>query len=246
MQKRIGSKTKLIYAVLRPRWWKVWRELWHNKRRTALVVLSITLGVLTVSLTTGAQVILRRESPASYSATEPASITFTLSPFDDDLVKMVRCIPGVRNAEGRHSLSARLQTGPDTWSNLYLFAIPDFNDIRVNKVEPVNGAWPPLDHEVLIEQAAFSFTQARMGDLVEGSLIGLISWGLGYLLALPLSKWLSDAVGLATMQTPFFYTFSVEGALAWLVIVILLTNVACLFPARQACRLTIREVLAYE
>lgn len=82
--------------------------------------------------------------------------------------------------------------------------------------------------------------------LGEASLIGVISWFLGCLLAFPLSKLLNDMVGLAVMQTPFIYTFSAAGALAWLVIVLLLAYVACLIPARQACRLTVREVLAYE
>jgi len=41
-------------------------------------------------------------------------------------------------------------------------------------------------------------------------------------------------------------TYSVEGVLAWLVIIIVLSALASALPARSASRLTVREVLAYE
>jgi putative ABC transport system permease protein len=82
--------------------------------------------------------------------------------------------------------------------------------------------------------------------LVEGIFIGLLSWLLGALLSLPLSKLLSDAVGLAFVRSPLSYSFSVPGVLIWLGIVIVLAAVASFLPARKAARLTVREVLAYE
>jgi putative ABC transport system permease protein len=80
----------------------------------------------------------------------------------------------------------------------------------------------------------------------EGVLIGVFSWFLGALLALPLSRGLSDAVGIATLQVPLSYRFSTSGALLWLGLVILLAALASALPAWQASQLTVREVLAYE
>jgi putative ABC transport system permease protein len=85
----------------------------------------------------------------------------------------------------------------------------------------------------------------RQVFMVEGILIGLLSWLLGAGLALPLSKLLSDAVGLAFTKASLSYTFSVNGVLLWLVVVIL-AALASFLPARSASRLTVREVLAYE
>jgi ABC-type lipoprotein release transport system permease subunit len=48
------------------------------------------------------------------------------------------------------------------------------------------------------------------------------------------------------IQTPLTFTFSAAGVLIWLALVIGLTSAACYFPARGACRITIRETLAYE
>jgi putative ABC transport system permease protein len=82
--------------------------------------------------------------------------------------------------------------------------------------------------------------------MVEGVLVGSISWLLGSLLALPISKLLSDQVGMAFVQAPFSYTFSMAGVLIWLAVVVLLAALASFLPAWNASRLTVRDVLAYE
>ena len=82
--------------------------------------------------------------------------------------------------------------------------------------------------------------------LQEGLIIGTISWLAGVLLAIPLSKALSDAVGLGLLKSELSYTFSVEGALLWLVIILVIAGLSSWMPARQASQLTVREVLAYE
>ncbi len=82
--------------------------------------------------------------------------------------------------------------------------------------------------------------------MVEGQLIGLLSWLLGAATARLLSQPLSNAVGLLLLHAPLSYTFSIGGALIWLAIVVLLAALASLLPAWNASRLTVREVLAYD
>jgi putative ABC transport system permease protein len=82
--------------------------------------------------------------------------------------------------------------------------------------------------------------------LVEGMLIGLISWVLAALAAIPISKVLSDTIHLAVFDARSEFTFTAFGPLAWLGVVILLSVLASVLPARNAAHLTIREALAYE
>ncbi|MEZ4622696.1 MAG: FtsX-like permease family protein [Caldilineaceae bacterium] len=82
--------------------------------------------------------------------------------------------------------------------------------------------------------------------MVEGVLIGLLSWLVGAALAFPAGYAMSNAVGLALFQTPLTYIFSGNGVTQWLIIVLFLAIVASYLPARNASRLTVREVLAYE
>jgi putative ABC transport system permease protein len=48
------------------------------------------------------------------------------------------------------------------------------------------------------------------------------------------------------MGTSLTYSYSIPGLWIWLVIVLLLSALASFIPARNASRLTVREVLAYE
>jgi putative ABC transport system permease protein len=82
--------------------------------------------------------------------------------------------------------------------------------------------------------------------LVEGSLIGLISWLLACLVALPISKQLADAIFQAIFNTNAEVAFTFSGNLIWFGLVLLLSVFASVVPAFNASRLTIREVLAYE
>jgi putative ABC transport system permease protein len=82
--------------------------------------------------------------------------------------------------------------------------------------------------------------------MVEGVLIGAISWIIGALLAYPTGYLLSVAIGLALFQTPLPYFFSSDGVLQWLGVVVGLAMLASYLPARNASRMTVRETLAYE
>jgi len=66
--------------MVSPRWRKVLRDLWGNKARTVLVVLSIAVGVFAVGMTTSSRVILSREMTASYLATTPSSAILYTEP----------------------------------------------------------------------------------------------------------------------------------------------------------------------
>jgi putative ABC transport system permease protein len=82
--------------------------------------------------------------------------------------------------------------------------------------------------------------------MVEGLLIGLMSWILGTLLSFPISSLLSNAINLALFGAAAKFTFSPMGVVLWLVVVLVLSTLASVVPARNAARLTIREVLSYE
>jgi putative ABC transport system permease protein len=82
--------------------------------------------------------------------------------------------------------------------------------------------------------------------IVEGMLIGVISFGLAIVMAVPFTYLLSAIVSNAVFATPIAVEFTYLGYVIWLGLVVLLSSLASVLPARNAARLTIREVLAYE
>jgi len=82
--------------------------------------------------------------------------------------------------------------------------------------------------------------------ILEGLIIGMISWLIGALLSFPISAFLSDIISSAIFQTPMGLALTPNGFIIWLVLVIIFSALASVLPALKAARLTIREVLAYE
>jgi putative ABC transport system permease protein len=82
--------------------------------------------------------------------------------------------------------------------------------------------------------------------IIEGLVIGLITWLLAIGLSFPISILLLTIIGEAMMGSVMTLSFTPIGILLWLGVVIILSVIASIMPARRAARLTINEVLAYE
>jgi putative ABC transport system permease protein len=82
--------------------------------------------------------------------------------------------------------------------------------------------------------------------IVEGMIIGVISWIFGAILGMPISYLLGNVVGATLLRSPLKFVFSFEGFFIWLAMILVIAALACALPARNAVRLTVREVLAYE
>lgn len=166
--------------MLGVRWYKVINDLRSNGTRTVLIVLSIAVGLFAIGAIVNARVILSRDLAQGYAAIAPSSgVVRTAQTFDEDLVRSVRQMRGVQEADARAHLAVRFQVkrngghaaaaGADTvsrWRDLQLFAVPDYDQMRVNKIQPHAGAWPPPQHEILIERSGMELIGAQVGDQV--------------------------------------------------------------------------------
>jgi putative ABC transport system permease protein len=101
--------------------------------------------------------------------------------------------------------------------------------------------------EIGIMRAIGADDRAVMRTVIaEGMVIGIISFVLAVLLSVPFTYLLSTIVSLAVFQSPIDVVFTYTGYAIWFGLVLALSVIASILPARNAARLTIREVLAYE
>lgn len=153
--------------MFRPRWTKVLNDLLGNKTRTLLIVLSMAVGLFAVGIILSAQSILSTGLAHGYIEINPASSTLHIAGmFDKDFLQSIRSMKEVQAADARHTIQARVETGPGTWMDITIFAIADYGDIQVNKIMPQSGVWPPPKHEILIERVALGLVGAQVGDTV--------------------------------------------------------------------------------
>ncbi|MCJ7433106.1 MAG: ABC transporter permease [Anaerolineales bacterium] len=153
--------------MLRARWYKVVNDLFGNKTRTLLIVLSMSVGLFALGIILSARTILSEGLAESFAAINPSSGTVrTIELFEEDFIESVRSMKDVQEADARRNVSARVQTKSGEWKNLTVFVVADYDDIRVNKVALQSGAWPPPKREILIERAALSVIEAQIDDVV--------------------------------------------------------------------------------
>ena len=82
--------------------------------------------------------------------------------------------------------------------------------------------------------------------IVEGVVIGLVSWAISILVSLPITGVPTVGVGMAILGVPMTPSYDASGILVWLVFTLILSFVSSSLPAGRASRLTVRDTLAYE
>jgi len=154
-------------SFLRPRWRKVFSDLWVDKTRTMLVVASITVGVFAIGMVVTAFSILGEDINISYESENPANIEIWTDPFSENLRRVVEIVPGVEEVESRFAIEVRTRKSGEFWQNVTLIGIDDFTDIRISQISITEGYPYPNKNEVLISRSFINNTGYQVGDVIE-------------------------------------------------------------------------------
>ena len=152
---------------LKPRWSKVFSDLWGDKTRTALVVASIAVGVFAIGMIITSFVILSEDINSSYASVNPANIEIWTDPFYEDFVRMIEKIPGVDDVEGRRIMTIRARRGAENWQGVLLVGVADFENISINQLDTLEGTQSPARDEVILSQDMMNNTGFQVGDEIE-------------------------------------------------------------------------------
>ncbi|HCR70614.1 MAG TPA: hypothetical protein DIW23_04145 [Anaerolineae bacterium] len=195
---------------MRPRWRKVFHDLWDNKARTLLVVFSIAVGVFSIGVISGAYEIISNDMGISYAANNPANVELRMSNFDENIWSSIRNANGVKEVEVRRVVNFRVKKeGTEKWISIDLVAFESFRENKVNLLVPVSGQLEAGEDEILLEEDILEDIEISEGDylvfeLPDGStkslqVVGFVkdaSTGAGDFLAAPFAFTVME-----TMQT---------------------------------------------
>jgi len=152
---------------LKPRWSKVFSDLWGSKMRTLLVVASIAVGVFSIGMIVSAYVIMAEDIDGSYAAAGPVNIEIWTDPFYENLVRVIERVPGVAAAEGRQVSGIRTSNDGYEWQNLNLIGISDFETMGINSLSTIAGTQYPDRRELIVSQDFMADTGYELGELIE-------------------------------------------------------------------------------
>lgn len=163
---------KMSDILISPRWHKVLNDFSYNKTRLGLAVISIAVGVFALGTIMAVRQILFRNIEDQFFSARPASASLQLRDFDEGLIEHARKLDGVQEADGVRTMDMRVllppskARGSDTaeWRTLYLIAIENFDDMRLNLPIPVRGVWPPPKNTIILERSSMKLTGLDIGD----------------------------------------------------------------------------------
>jgi putative ABC transport system permease protein len=192
--------------MLRTRWRKVILDLYSNKVRTILVIAAIAVGVFAVGLIAVAQHILLGEINRDYLSSNPASATIYTMPLDEAFIESVQDMPEVAEAEGRSTLRVRVNVGSNQWRDLVLTAVPDYQNITLDKIVHVAGTVEPAKGELLVEDYSLDFLNANIGntlliELDDGTQKELLVSGTTHFSHVPNAGIINRGFGFITPET---------------------------------------------
>jgi putative ABC transport system permease protein len=82
--------------------------------------------------------------------------------------------------------------------------------------------------------------------VMEGLLQGLLSWALSVPISLALGRPMANLLGQTMFGANLDFTYSLDAIFVWLGIVLVVSTLASIVPARNATVISVRESLAYE
>jgi putative ABC transport system permease protein len=72
-----------------------------------------------------------------------------------------------------------------------------------------------------------------------------LSWIIAVLISLLFARLLTDSMGTIILNMPLDFQYNTQAMFLWLVIVLVISILASILPARSATRVSVRESLAY-
>lgn len=148
-------------------WYKVWSDLWDNKVRTLLAVLSIAIGVFAIGATFGMANQMLPGMDAAHQAVNPSHINmFLADPIDEDVAIGLKSIRGVKDVEVGATETVRYKLHPDDeWDTAMVYMRQDYTDQSYDVVQLKKGAWPE-ERRYGIERLSSQHFGVDIGDTV--------------------------------------------------------------------------------
>lgn len=148
-------------------WLKVWSDLWDNKVRTFLAVLSIAAGVFAIGAIFGMVDQLTTGMDTAHQATVPSHIQMFLTDrIERDTALRLKRIEGVDGIEVLNDVTVRYKIDPDDeWRRGQLGMRDDFENQKYDILELKQGEWPKKNH-IGIERLSSQFYGIDIGDKI--------------------------------------------------------------------------------
>jgi len=197
-------------------WKKLWFDLWHQKSRTILAILSITAGLFSIGAIFGMVDQLITGMDQSHLEVAPSHINIILRNYiTEDVVESLKTIDGIVDIDPVNQLSVRYKiNGEDSWQLGTLVQREDYDEQTYDLMFLKEGNWPSGE-QLGIERLSSQYFDAGIGDSIRLQIEGEAeSFTINGLIRHPFvepplfggqAHFFTDAEGLAAFGIPEGY-----------------------------------------
>jgi putative ABC transport system permease protein len=148
-------------------WHKIWFDLWHNKSRTLLAVLSVAAGAFAVGAIFGMSDLMGSTMDQSHRAVMPPHVSVVLTePVDYETLMNLENIPGVEGIDPYNNVTVLYKLHPeDKWRQGVIQA-RTYEEQKYELVQLREGTWPETKNDIAIERMAALSNGLGLGDPV--------------------------------------------------------------------------------
>jgi putative ABC transport system permease protein len=149
-------------------WYKIWFDIWHNKTRTLLTVLSIAAGVFAVGAIFGMSDMMLSNMDKSHRAVLATHINAGLDTLvDRETLLSLREVPGVEDVEPYNSVNILYKLHPeDEWRQGVIQMRDNYEQQKYELLQLRGGHWPNNKNEIAVERMGAQSLNIGIGDSV--------------------------------------------------------------------------------
>lgn len=141
---------------------KAFRDLTRRRLRSFLTVIGIIIGVAGLVSITSTSKNMAAAQGAAYNNNSQQDMRWWVGISPENVAAAVKQVPNVAEAELRATFYTKWYAS-GAWRDILFNGIKNFDDIRVNKVDLVEGRWPGRG-EVVLEASVRDTTPVAIGD----------------------------------------------------------------------------------
>lgn len=153
--------------IVDARWTKIFKDIWTNKTRSLLVILSIAVGVAALGMIYNAGRIIQRDLYGQFQNGNPAHVYMYVSPFPKELANSVENMREVQSAQATRILAAKILNKKNKFEDISLHAYPPASEIKINRFSIEQGQYPPQVREIVLERQSAQLLGYKVGDSVQ-------------------------------------------------------------------------------
>lgn len=149
-------------------WYKIWFDLWHNKTRTLLTVLSIAAGVFAVGAIFGMSDMMLFNMDKSHHEVLSTHINIALeTAADRETLLSLEDLPGVEGVDPYNSVNVQYKLQPGgQWRQGVIQMRDDYEQQKYSLLQLRAGHWPGSKNEIAVERMGAQFLDVGIGDSI--------------------------------------------------------------------------------